>query len=127
MKKLMFVAVLCISILIANAQEKQSTMKQGTKIEKMGQKAERTPIKEAELMQPIKDDLAKNFAGAKVVRAVKLDNKGVITYRVVIMKDNEKWALTYDNEGKFLKKAEMKEKEMKGKKGMKKTEEAPKM
>jgi hypothetical protein len=125
MKKLMFVAVLCISFLIANAQNGVGGVtKETTKTEKMSQKPVKTMLKEAELMQPIKDDITKNYMGAKIEKALKIDSKGVVTYKVIIMKDNEKWDLTYDKDGKFIKKAE--KKKMEGKKAMKKTEEAPK-
>lgn len=107
MKKLMFVVAFCVSVFLANAQVNQGAT-QGTQTVKAAQKPDRTPIKEADLLQPIKADLAKNFAGAKFDKAFKVDSKGVVTYKVMVTMDSKKWALTYDKDGKFLKKAEAK-------------------
>jgi hypothetical protein len=116
MKKVLFVIALCVSVVIANAQEQkvEKTTKTTTKtVEKTTLTPAKTAVKEAELLQPIKDNIAKDFAGAKIDKALKNDVKGVVTYEVRITKDNAKWTLVYDKEGKFIKKEEMKKPEMK--------------
>ena len=118
MKKVLFVVALCVAVVFANAQEKKTVEKKEVKTttvktEKTVQTPAKVKIAEADLMQPIKDNIAKDFAGAKVEKAFKHDVKGLVTYEVVIMKDNAKWSLVYDKDGKFLKKEEMKKMEMK--------------
>ena len=72
MKKLMFVVAICLSVVFANAQETKSTAAPATKVQS-GQKMNRNMLKEAELVQPIKDNLAKDFAGYKFDKAMKLE------------------------------------------------------
>jgi hypothetical protein len=127
MKKIMLITVLFTFAVMVNAQEKKETMKETKKTEMKVQKPAKLMISEADLMKPIKDDLAKNFAGVTFEKAFKMGTKDGDIYKVIVMKDNVKWNLEYDKEGKFIKKTEMKKMEAKPTemKEMKKTE-APK-
>lgn len=115
MKKVLFVVALCVSVVLANAQEQKvekKETKEVKKVEKTTVMPGRAPIKEADLLQPIKDNIAKDFAGAKFIKATKLDAKGLVTYEVIVMKDNVRWLLVYDKDGKFVRKEEMKKPEV---------------
>ena len=106
MKKLMLVVVLFAFGVLVFAQDQKVTTKETTTktTEKTVKKSAKTAIKEADLQQPIKDDLAKNYAGAKFDKAFTAEVKGVTTYKVIVTLNEQKWALTYDKDGKFLKK-----------------------
>jgi hypothetical protein len=110
MKKLMFVVSLCLAIVFANAQEQKSEIKEVKKLEK-SEKAVQIPTKvkvaEAELLPVIKDNIAKDYAGAKIERSFRVDAKGVVTYEIHILKDNAKMFLVYDKDGRFIKKEDL--------------------
>ena len=112
MKKVFFVIALCASVMLANAQDQkvEKTTKTTTKtVEKTTTAAipGKTVIKEAELLQPIKDNIAKDYTGAKVIHAIKNEVKGVVTYEVIVVNaDKTKLTLVYDKDGKFIKKEE---------------------
>ena len=119
MKKIMLIVVLFTFAAMVNAQEKKETMKETKKTEMKAQDPSKMMVSEANLMQPIKDDLAKNFSGAKFEKAIKIESNNGNMYKVIVMKDNVKWDLMYDKDGKFIKKTEMKKmvgKMMEGKK-----------
>ena len=103
MKKILFVIVLCIAVLFANAQDKKEVKKEKKKIEKT-QTPAKVKVEVKDLLAPITEDINKNYTGAKIEKAVKNETKGVVTYEVHILKDNVKTTLVYDNAGKFLKK-----------------------
>ncbi len=113
MKKLLFVVSMCVAVVSANAQEKKDAPKNEAKAktEQSVQKPMKTMVKEADLLQPIKDNIAKDFAGATVVKAFKMENKEGLTYVVIVKKDMTDWKLVYDKDGKFMKKHEMKKME----------------
>jgi hypothetical protein len=115
MKKVLFVIALCVSVSLANAQNQNApkTTTPPTPAPKVmkapAAMPTRTVVKEAELLQPIKDNIAKDFTGAKLNVSFKIEAKGVVTYEVhVTAKDNVRWTLVYDKDGKFIKKEEMK-------------------
>jgi hypothetical protein len=64
----------------------------------------RTEIKSSDLMKDITAYISMDYAGYKILKAYKVDTKKVITYEVTVMKDNEKYVLYFDSEGKFDKK-----------------------
>jgi hypothetical protein len=84
MKKLLFVLVLVMGALVANAQ--------------------RTPVKVADLQKSITDNIAKDYVGFTIKDATKVVEKDVVTYDVVVTKGTLQETLCYDNTGKFLKK-----------------------
>ena len=65
-------------------------------------------MKEADLLKPIKENISKDFAGAKFERAFKEDKNGVESYIVIVKLNDSNWKLEYDKEGKFVKKTEAK-------------------
>ena len=77
MKKVIFVLSFCLAIVIANAQTQTTApaMKTGSAVQKANKPG--TPVKEADLLKPIKDNLASDFKGAKFVKAIKMDKNGV--------------------------------------------------
>jgi hypothetical protein len=64
----------------------------------------RTEIKTADLQTSISEYLVKNLGGYLTDKVFRLDAKGVISYEVCVTKDNNHEKLTFDKEGKFLKK-----------------------
>lgn len=69
-----------------------------------GQKT--TDISPSKLPKATTDYIKENLPGAKIVRAVKADDKGVITYNVGIDVKGHKHLLVFDKDGKFLKKGD---------------------
>ena len=64
----------------------------------------KTEIKVTDLQKVITDHIAANYAGYTINKAFKVDNKGVITYKVQVSKAAEKLTLVYDMSGNFVKK-----------------------
>ena len=124
MKKTMLVVMLFAIVAMVSAQDQKVAPKETQNNEKIFKKPIKTDLKEADLLPAIKEDLAKNYTGSMVEKAWKMEGKDGETYRIVIMKDNVKWNLMYDKNGKLLRKAEMKKHEVK-KEEMKKMD-APK-
>ncbi len=110
MKKVLLVFALCGAVAIANAQEVK-TLPVKAKVEQVAPMPVKTVIAEAELLQPIKDNIAKDFTGSKFERAIKMENKGIVNYNVMIKKDNIMFNLLYDKNGKLVKKEEIKGRE----------------
>ena len=127
MKKVMFVFALCASVILVNAQDqkapKVSTTAPTTQTAPTAPAGKVTNAKvnhgkvfvnENDLLLPIKANIGKDFAGAKINGAFKTEVKGVTNYEVyVTTKENLTWTLTYDKDGKFIKKEEMKKPETK--------------
>lgn len=88
MKKLMFVMVLLMAVLVVNAQ--------------------RSPVKVTDLQKSITDNITKNYSGFIIKDATKVVIKNVPTYEVVISKGSTSETLMYDKDGKFLNKLAMK-------------------
>jgi hypothetical protein len=70
--------------------------------------AQRTPVKVADLQKSITDNITKDYVGFTIKEAIKVIEKNVTTYDVVIVKGNMQETLCYDATGKFLKKMEAK-------------------
>ena len=85
MKKLMLFMAIIFAVTFVNAQTK-------------------TEIKVADLQKVITDHITANYAGYTIDKAFKVDNKGVITFKVLISKATDKFTLVYDKDGKFVKK-----------------------
>jgi len=64
----------------------------------------KTEIRTSDLQPPIAGYLEKNLSGYIINKAFRVDDKGVISYEVCVSKDNAHEKLTFDKEGKFLKK-----------------------
>ena len=100
----MFLVALCLGLATVKAQNDNTNLKSSNKNDKIVQMRTNSTINEADLLKPIKDDIAKNFAEAVIVKAWKHDIRGINTYLVMINKDNIDWELTYDQDGKFINK-----------------------
>jgi len=66
--------------------------------------AKKSEVKIEDLKKEIKENVAKDFAGFTINKAIKVDDNGVVTYHIYIAKENEKINLLYDKDGKFIKK-----------------------
>ena len=112
MKKVLFVIALCVTVMLANAQNQNAptttTTTTTTKVAKTAPMPGKTVVKQADLLKPIQDNMAKDYADAKFLKAFKNDAKGVVTYEVHVSLKDVKWTLVYDKDGKFIKKEEMK-------------------
>lgn len=64
----------------------------------------KTAIRPSELSQTILDDIQKNYSNYSISEAFKVNNKGVITYEIIIQKLKERLILFYDDKGKFIRK-----------------------
>ena len=62
------------------------------------------PMHIFELNQTITDHLLKTYPGCQIRSAWKTDTSKFITYEVRLVKSNMEYAITYDKEGRFLRK-----------------------
>ena len=106
MKKLLFITVLLMGVLVVNAQMDTTKVK-STTTTMSTQQAVRTPVKPADLLKPITDNVAKDYAGYSIKEATSVKTNNAVTYEVVLFKGVESITLVYDKEGNFLKKLEL--------------------
>jgi hypothetical protein len=109
MKKALFVFVLIIGTLVANAQatgttSKSTTTTKSTSTSTTTKKSAKTPVKVADLQKAITDNVAKDYAGFTIKEAYSVTNNNVVTYDVVVTKGTTTETLVYDKDGKFVKK-----------------------
>ena len=64
----------------------------------------KTELKTVELQKPISEYISKNFAGYNIVKAFKVDEKGVIAFDICVSKDTDHEKLFFDKDGKFVRK-----------------------
>jgi curli biogenesis system outer membrane secretion channel CsgG len=95
MKKVLFVLVLIMAVLVVNAQTKATTTQA---------KPTTTVVKIADLPKAITDNVAKDYAGFTIKDATCTNTNNVISYDVVIVKGTTTETLVYDKDGKFVKK-----------------------
>lgn len=86
MKKVLFVLVLVMAVLVANAQ------------------ATRTVVKVEDLQKTIVDNIKADFIGYTVKDATKVTLNNVVTYEVSVVKGDVTEILVYDKDGKFIEK-----------------------
>lgn len=72
-----------------------------------------TEVKEKDLPKATTDYMKANFSGAIILRAVKAEENGVITYNVAFDMKGRKHILVFDKDGNFLKKGDQMTKEQK--------------
>jgi len=96
MKKLLVVLVLVMAVLAVNAQIPVTTTEKETPV--------RTTILVADLQAAITDNIAVDYVGYTISEATKVVADEIVTYEVVVVKDDITETLVYDNEGKFIKK-----------------------
>jgi YD repeat-containing protein len=89
MKKLMFFLAAVVFSTMLHAQDKKVT-----------------EIKTTDLPKEVTTFITKNMPGAKITRAGKVDEKGVISYLAVLERQGTKHAYQFDKEGKLIGKAD---------------------
>lgn len=96
MKKVVFVLVLMMAVLVVNAQ---TTKPANVKVKPL-----HTVVLVADLQKSITDNIAKDYVGFTIKEAACITANNVVTYEVVITKGTTTETLLYDKDGKFLKK-----------------------
>jgi hypothetical protein len=96
MKKVLVVLVLVMAVLAVNAQVPVTTTAKEIPV--------RTTILVADLQAAITDNIAVDYVGYTISEATKVVAEEIVTYEVVVVKDDITETLVYDNEGKFIKK-----------------------
>lgn len=97
MKKVLIVLVFIMAVMAVNAQT--TTKKTVAK-----EKPLREAVMVADLLKPITDNIAADYAGFTVKEAARLTSNNVVTYEVVVVKDMTTATLVYDKDGNFVKK-----------------------
>lgn len=93
MKKLLFFMLLMMATLVTYGQVSACEIE-----------SKATIIKTADLQKAITDNIAKDYPGYTIKEAVCITAGEVITFEIVVIKENTSWKLTYDKDGKFVKK-----------------------
>ncbi|MGA2407816.1 MAG: hypothetical protein ABSF81_13860 [Bacteroidales bacterium] len=96
MKKVLFVLVLMMAVLVVNAQATKTTVTNA--------KATRTTVQVADLQKAITDTIAKDWVGFTIKEATSVTANNMVTYEVVIVKGTTTETLVFDKDGKFIKK-----------------------
>jgi len=96
MKKVLFVAVLFMTILVVNAQTPKASV--------ISEKSVRATVELADLQKTITDNVAKDFAGFAIKEAASVTTNDVVTYEVTITKEALTETLVYDKAGVFVRK-----------------------
>jgi hypothetical protein len=109
MKKVFFTMVLVVAALVVNAQQDtvKTTKTKTTTTMDAPQKAVRAIVKPADLLKPITDNVAKDYADYTIKEATSVTQNNVVTYEIVVVKGTSIKTLLYDKDGKFLKKMEL--------------------
>jgi archaellum component FlaG (FlaF/FlaG flagellin family) len=84
MKKLLLMTAMVMALITVNAQ--------------------RSSLKVTDLPKTVTDYVTKDFAGYTISNAVKVVTDNVTNYEVTVIKGTTKDILSFDNNGKFLKK-----------------------
>lgn len=98
--------VFLMGVLVVNAQMDTTKVKTTTTTVSAPQAA-RTPVKPADLLKPITDNVAKDYAGYSIKEATSVKTNNAVTYEVVLFKGVESITLVYDKDGNFVKKLEL--------------------
>ena len=96
MKKVLFVLVLLMSVLVVEAQATKTTVTNA--------KSTRTTVKVADLQKAITDNIATDYVGFTIKEATSVTANNSVTYHVVIVNGTNTETLVYDKDGKFVKK-----------------------
>ena len=96
MKKVLFVLVLIMAVLVVNAQTTKTTVSKA--------QSTRTTVMVADLQKAITDNIAKDYVGFTIKEATSVTTNNTITYDIVIVKGTTIETLVYDKDGKFVKK-----------------------
>jgi hypothetical protein len=96
MKRILFVLVLMMSVVVISAQTSKTSA--------TATKSTHTVVKVADLLKPITDNIAKDYAGFTIKEASSTKANNVVTYNVVVVKGSDTETLVYDKDGLFIKK-----------------------
>jgi hypothetical protein len=99
MKKVLFVLVMMMSVIAVNAQAPKNTAAKSKPV--------KSEVQVSDLMKPITDNIAKDYAGYTIKSASSSTTSTGLTYHVVVAKGNSSETLVYDKDGKFVKKLPM--------------------
>lgn len=73
----------------------------------IGNATTKTSIRVTDLSKLITDDIAKNYPDYTIKEAFRVDTNGIISFEIIIQNPSDKWTLSYDNNGKFVKKVKI--------------------
>jgi curli biogenesis system outer membrane secretion channel CsgG len=104
MKKVILVLTLALAVVFVKAQDNTTKSTSATPAAKPAEKIVRTPVKPADLLKVISEDISANYKEYKVVNAFKVVKGDVTKFEVNVQKGTVKERLIYDAEGKFLEK-----------------------
>lgn len=96
MKKIALILCLFMAVIVVNAQSTPTPLNNS--------KAVRTEMMVSDLLKPITDNIAKDFAGYTIKDATSVMENSIITYEVVVFKGTVNETLVYDKNGLFLSK-----------------------
>ncbi len=65
----------------------------------------KTIVKSADLPKKVTDYITQNMKGFTINKAYKMENKGEMSYAVIVMKGTEKHKIHFDKDGNFIKSA----------------------
>jgi len=96
MKKVVIFVLLAMIVSFSQAQTTKSKTKTSDKT--------KTEVQITDLQKDITTYISKNYKGYKTEEAYEVTTKDVVTYEVTVQKDTQGVILTFDKDGKFLKK-----------------------
>jgi uncharacterized protein with ATP-grasp and redox domains len=96
MKKVLFVLVLIMAVLVVNAQATTTPV--------VKEKPVRAVVMVGDLQKTITDNIAKDYVGYTIKEASSLTSNTIVTFEVVIVKGTATETLVYDKNGVFIKK-----------------------
>ena len=85
----------------------------------------KTEVKSTDLPKKVTDYVTTTMKGFSIDKAYKVDNKGEISYAVIVMKGTEKHKMHFDKDGNFIKSASGEEKKIQGAPAPKSNNPAP--
>jgi hypothetical protein len=100
MKRILFVLVFVMSVLVVNGQADTTYKKMNSK---------QTTVKVADLPRAVTDNIARMYPGYTVKEASTVMENAALNYYVVVSNGTATETLVYDKDGKFLKKLSKKD------------------
>jgi len=85
-----------MAVLAVNAQTTITTITKEIQV--------RDTVIVVDLPKTITDNIAMDYVGYTIKEATKVTENKIVTYEVVVVKEDETETLVYDNDGKFIKK-----------------------
>jgi len=100
MKRILFLLVFVMSVLVVNAQADTTYKKMDSK---------QTTVKSADLPKTVTDNISKMYPGYTVKEATTVMENMALNYHVVVSNGTATETLVYDKDGKFLSKLSKKD------------------